>query len=466
MKKLFLFMVVLILVFGIVYAADEKTAARDVKKPTVTSTNIKPAVIAPSKSVSECMQELLKKQPNLLKNKAQSICNYRAHQKLTVANRAQAVKTVDVSKYTDLHKGKLESLVDKCKTEECKEKLRERVQKVETLTTTAQQRLQNLEQIKLKKLQDVSSLKQKPKFLKYSDKKEFKARVVAKAKLATAKTNFLRAKENFVKATKNYKEAKLKFQEVKKKVKECEDDETDECTQSREEIITKAREQLAKSADKILENLNKLKSKVESSEHLDDEDASEILANIEERISAVEEIKNKIDVAETKEDIKEIAKELRGLWSKMKTRLEEHAAKTVNARIGGIIVKSKQLEVKLERVLTRMTENGIDTTATQTLVDEFDALLEKSRSNYELAVDKFKEAKASASPNTELVREAQKYMKAAHSALKDAQKKLREIVLIIKEQGGTDELEETEDVEEEAEEEETEEEEEETEGGE
>ena len=83
-------------------------------------------------------------------------------------------------------------------------------------------------------------------------------------------------------------------------------------------------------------------------------------------------------------------------------------------------------------------------------------------SSSETAVGKFEEAKATTPPNTDLIREGQDAMKAAHKALQEAQQILRKIVLSIKQKGGEEELEETE--EEEAEEEEVEEEE--TEGGE
>lgn len=452
MKKIFLFVIISILIAGIVFAADKPDIAANVKtvqeqknvqeQSTIAAKQAQ--VVKESQGISDCMQGLLKKQPNILREKAQAICNYRLHQKLTVANKLEALKTADISKFTELQKGKLESAIEDCKTEECKTKINERLQKVEKLTVKEQEKLQALEQIRLNKVQNLAVLNVKPEFSIYAQNKEFKARVIEKKMLVTANTDFLKAKESLLQSLKDYKEAKLRFQEIKKKLAECKDKETDECIKLREEIITRAKEQLINSTNSILEHLNKLKSKIESNEYVDSDEASDMLTKIQETITAVEELKNKIQVATTKEEITEAAKELKELWAKSKVRLKEHAARTVNARIGGIIVKSKQLEVKLENVLARMTEKGINTTSIQQMVDEFDALIEKARSNYELAVGKFKEAKAKETPDAALIQEAQKYMKDAHSSLKDAQQKLREMISSIKDQGGDEELTETE----------------------
>ena len=452
MKKIFLFVAISILIAGIVFAADKPDIAANVdtaqeQKNVQEQSTIavqQAQVVKESQGMSDCMQELLKKQPNILREKAQAMCNYRIHQKLTVANRVQALKTADISEFRELQKGKLESAVESCKTDECKTKIQERLQKVEKLTVKEQEKLQAIEQVRLNKVQNLAALNVKPEFLKYAQSKEFKARVIEKKMLETANTDFLKAKEDLLQSLKDYKEAKLRFQDAKKKLAECKDKETDECVKLREDITARAKEQLIKSADSILEHLNKLKSKIESNEYADSDEASDMLAKIQEKITAVEEIKNKIQVAKTKEEVTEAAKELRELWAKSKVRLKEYATRTVNARIGGIIVKSKQLQVKLENILARMTEKGIDTATMQPMIDEFDALIEKARSNYELAVSKFKEAKAKETPDAALIQEAQKYMKDAHSSLKDAQQKLRDIILSIKEKGGDEELNDTE----------------------
>jgi len=465
MRKILIGIIFFILVSGLVSAAkrgDMATNAladddrndqnrNDVQAPAATATTLQAAQETAQvrvqqnqgQGLSDCMQELLKKQPNILREKAQAICNYRVHNMLTLANRAQQIESADVSEFVELQRGKIESSIEECPTEECKTRAQERLQRVERLNEAAQKRLQNIEQKRVRVLQDIASLQAKPEFLSYK-MEGFRARVVNRNLLEAAKNNFLKAKQDYLQARKNYKESLLKFHEIKKKVQECKESETDECVSYKTEIITRTKEHLMNSVENILNHLNKLKSKVESSESVSSEEAGEIMAKIEEKIAAVGSIKNKIQVAETKDGLVDAAKELREILAKSKIKLKEYAARTVNARIGGIIAKSKQLQVRLERVLSRMTERGIDTTTTQQMVDEFNALIENARSNYELAVAKFKEAKAKETPDEKLIQEAQQYMKDAHKSLKDAQQKLKDITQSIREAGGESEINEAE----------------------
>ena len=127
--------------------------------------------------LSDCMQELLKKQPNILREKAQAICNYRVHNMLTLANRAQQIESADVSEFVELQRGKIESSIEECPTEECKTRAQERLQRVERLNEAAKKRLQNIEQKRVRVLQDIASLQAKPEFLSYK-MEGFRARVV------------------------------------------------------------------------------------------------------------------------------------------------------------------------------------------------------------------------------------------------------------------------------------------------
>ena len=256
--------------------------------------------------------------------------------------------------------------------------------------------------------------------------------------------NFQTAKQKFETATNKYQESKLKFSQTKERIRECEETDSEECIALGEEVKERAREQIGNTADMILEHLEKVKSKVESNEDLSEEESAEIIAKLDEEIAAIEDAKSTIESSEDKEDVIEAAKKLKRVWVRVKERAKEHVGRIVNARIGGIIVKSKHLEVKLERILTRMAEKGLDTSGVESLVDEFNTKLDEAKTHYETAVDKFNEAKAEDEPNAEIIKEAQSYMEEAKEALQDAQKILRDIVLAIKQAGGADELEETE----------------------
>ena len=333
---------------------------------------------APGRETSQCMQRLLKAKPNLLNNKAQEIC----------------VKT---------------------------------------------SRLQKSVLAKTAKLKNLTS---KPNFEKYRQNLEFKARALTKVKLEKARTNFLKAKDNFLKARERYEGAHQKFSEAKLKVEECKEEETEKCMEIKEQIKEHAKESLTAIADRILEHLEKLKAKVESNEDLSEEEAAEIIAKIGEQKTSIEEAKNIIETSETKEEVIEAAKTLKNAWARIKSRVRLNAARTVNARIGGIIVKSRQLEVKLEKTLERMAENGKDTSEVETLVVEFNTRIGAAKTSYESALEKFEEAKGTTPPDTNLVQEGNDLMKEANKSLQEANKVLNDIIKSIKQAGGEEELEE------------------------
>jgi len=286
------------------------------------------------------------------------------------------------------------------------------------------------------------SLKKRCALKKVTTKRLKTARKITKAKLTIAKENYQNAKKRYQTARENYLTAQNKFKDAKKKIEACKDQDTDECSQLRDQIRERARESLLKTADRILEHLNKIKAKVDSSEDLSDEEAAEILKKIDEMIQEIEDAKSTIETSEDKDEILEAAKTIKQSWVRIKKRLAIHTGRIVNARIGGIIVRVKQLETKLEKILDRMEDKGIDTSEVQSLVDEFNVKIEEAQSNYESALDKFKEAVSAEDVETahELAKEGHRYMKAAHESLKEAQKLLRDIVRSIKQSGGQQDL--------------------------
>lgn len=337
--------------------------------------------------------------------------------------------------------------VDKCKennlsAELCEKKLQNRIQLIDKLKEKDLTRLQKIEARKLQKLEELKEFQKDPNLSKYKKAIAFKARKIAQARLTKAKEDYLKAKEKYQEARKNYITAQKRFKEAKIRFKECEGNNTTECNQWREEIKERAKEFLLKTANSILEHLNKIKANIESNEDLSEEEATELLAKIDEMIKEIEDAKSKIETSTDKEQIIEAAKTIKQAWSNIRKRLAIHTGRIVNSRIGGIIVKTKQLEIKLERILARMEEKGIDTTEIQTLIDQFNAKINESKINYENALDKFKEATSAQDVKTahELAVEGHKLMKAAQKSLQEAQKILRDIVLSIKQAGGEDEL--------------------------
>ena len=170
--------------------------------------------------------------------------------------------------------------------------------------------------------------------------------------------------------------------------------------------------------------------------------------------SAIEEAK----AAETKEELQTAARKIANIWAKVENRAKLHAARIVHAKVGDVIVRSRQLEAKLDRVLEQMEEQGIEVEGIEEKVDRFSDKVEEARVLHEHSTEMFIEAKESANPG--LVKQAKELSQKAHTALKEANRILMDIIKDIKAAGGSLDVEEEEEFEvvEEVEEEEAEEE--------
>ena len=157
------------------------------------------------------------------------------------------------------------------------------------------------------------------------------------------------------------------------------------------------------------------------------------------KISEVAQIKAEAEAAATKEQVKEASKKLREIWSRLKHIIDLHAKRLVAARVEGIINKGLVLEKKLDNVLEKAKEKGLDAdvSAEMSIFSEKIAL---SKDKYTQAQAKLSEAldlrsKGEAADSEKIksiMNEANQLLKEARDALKEAHDALKTIVKKIK----------------------------------
>ncbi len=360
---------------------------------------------------------------------------------------AKVTKAVVAANIREHQMERLMLAVEKCKeqnitAEGCEAKLQKRIALIDKLNEKDLQRIEKIQAVRTEKIKKLADLRLQKSFMKFN-KEGLKARVIAEKDLIRARLNYIKAKENYLNAKKNYINNKNKFLTVKEELKKCRGLETEECINKRVLIIAYSKEYLLHISDLILKELDKIKNKIESSEDLSEEEVNELLNTINEKIGKIEEAKGVIENLNnesTKEDIKDAAKLIKKAWLETRYVARRAAGQLINSRIGGIIVKSKQLEIKLNRILEKMIEQGKDISKVENLVEDFNSMLESARNNYEKAVEKYKEARLATENIGEIIQEAHGYMKQAHIDLKDAHKILRDIFQELKNQGVEQEL--------------------------
>ncbi len=341
----------------------------------------------------------------------------------------------------------------------CEEMFNKRIALVERLGEKDLERLKRITERQDQHEKELDELESDEDFKKFH--REGKAREIAKQRMENAHAKFKEAEERFLKVVAEHKEAREKAAKLKDVLKECEASETEECKQKLRDHKDEAKSFLLNAADAIIAQLEKIKARVQASEDLSEEEVNELLSRLDAQISEVRDARATIEnltAESSREDIKEAAKSIRVAWGKIKHDVEKDVEHLVNSRIGGIVVRSKHLETKLNRILAKMAEEGKDTSVVESLVADFNAALDEAKGHHEAALAKFNEFRTNEDESA--LKEAQDLRKQAHESLKKAHETLKQIFKALKAQGKEEELEEDEEdeVEDEAEEDEDEEE--------
>jgi len=283
----------------------------------------------------------------------------------------------------------------------------------------------------------------KYKLTKINVQNLYKKRIITATQLKQAEQRFMAARNRYIAAQKRYQTNKELYQQVKIKYQACEDKDSEECQELQEEILEHAKDFLVDRVNMIIEYLNKIREKVESSDDLTEEEADEIIEDIDKAIDEFNDILNEISEAETKENIQDIAREINALWKRMSAYAIRYALRLLHVKVGEIIERSEHLEEKLDCVLENMEEQGIEVEAIETKVDLFSMRVDEARIKFRKAQELFDQVKELRGEDDKdirtinnLMNEAKKLVREAHSALKNAHSLLMIIIRDIKAAGG------------------------------
>ncbi|OIO63748.1 hypothetical protein AUJ69_00495 [Candidatus Woesearchaeota archaeon CG1_02_47_18] len=283
----------------------------------------------------------------------------------------------------------------------------------------------------------LAQLRNQEAFRRYNAQSAFKARVVAANRLSEAKQNYLDATKNYLKVRAQYADARSGLARLKNERASC----SENCTAAEQRLVGRSRAILIHAADMIISHLEMIRSKVEASDALSDEEAESIISDLDERIAAVTEAKQTVegfDNSTPKQDVIGAAQTIKREW--VKTRIDSRLASglIMNARLGRVILKATRVEERIERLLSRLEERGVDTSAIASDVEELKNHTAIAREEYELARDGYEAARllrigGSTGENvSSKIQEAHEHMKAAHKEIKAAYAKLKDIVKALK----------------------------------
>lgn len=369
----------------------------------------------------------------------QEACMRKARARLTDQGPAMNSETRD-ERIADVRartQEKLEHALERCENAaepaRCKEAIQKRIDALANADEGSLRRAAVLDRRLVNRANELDEMRQKRSFEQFKGKM-LHAREIAKEKVQNAERRYKEAKDRYKDAREKYQDARERWNANKDRVQACKEDDSEECVAARAEARSSAIDQLDRALDAVINQIEKLKSRVEGADSLSEEQAAEMLSSLDTKLAEAQALKEKVAALgddASKDEISALATETRALLKSLDRGVKKTAGKTVNAKIGNIILRSKQMATRLDHALVKLAEQGKDTSGVEGLVDEFHTSLADAETSYESAREKFA---------ADDVKGAHKDVRAAHAKLKEAHTTLKEIVKSIRDLGGQDEL--------------------------
>ena len=231
------------------------------------------------------------------------------------------------------------------------------------------------------------------------------------------KERYKEIKESHEKFKERYENAKENFRSLKNRV-------------SKERLINKTREYLENAVELMIAHLEVVKSRIEEINQTIPFDAT---ANINQHIAKLEELRIKIQQAESPQELSDTAKQLRDTWINIKLESQYYIGMVINNGIDNFLTKTRDVSQKMENIIQELKDEGKDTSELEEAVSNFNELVNEAQESYEHALELYEEHEGfdsngiviDAEKAHSFLREAHELQKETHKKLKKASKELR-----------------------------------------
>ncbi len=262
----------------------------------------------------------------------------------------------------------------------------------------------------------------------------YRKREVGEEVKKEALMNYGQAVSKYAQYNSVFRDKREDFHQIREQLRECIGSDNEECENIEEKALENARNFIINGAYMTIEHLNKIKNLVLASEEIDDEKAQHMVIDIKKAIEEMHESILVAKAAETKEEIREAARDINSVWNRFKNRERLYVANLVSGEVWNILRRSELLEQRLDNILDDMEKQGIDIEVISEKVDEFSEYVLDAKIKYNEASSLLKSSDTY--PDLEMIDEARELLRQAHEDLKDAHRLLIEIINEIKESGG------------------------------
>lgn len=249
------------------------------------------------------------------------------------------------------------------------------------------------------------------------------------ASAQTSEEQYRMHKEKYENTKKKFDDAKDIFEKARERLRNANDN------SSREELKIKTKDYLIRAIDQTISHLEVLKYRVELRENKDiiPFDAS---GNIAAHITQLEGMKVKVEQAETAKDFIAIHNELKDLWVKIRLETRYYIGIVLNYRSNIFLSKVDNVSVKMDEAITRLENEGMNTTKLKDEAAKFDSIVADAKQNQQKTDELFDVHEGFSSNGTvtdanaarEFLRQGDGMQRDTVKKLKDAAKQLKEFV--------------------------------------
>ncbi len=233
---------------------------------------------------------------------------------------------------------------------------------------------------------------------------------------------------------KEYKEHKEKYENTQKKFQDAKElfekalrqFNTKKDSKSKEELILKTKEYLERAIDHTVSYLEVLKSRAENSENIGII-PFDVSKNIDAHIAQLEQLRTKVQQANTTKELAEDHRELKDLVIKIRLETRYDFGILLNNRIETFITKADNTSTRIDAAIQKLKTQGKDTVKLEDEAARFNALVKEARDAQQKTNDLFANHSGFASDGTVTNnKDAEAFLRQADNSQKETIKKLKE----------------------------------------
>lgn len=225
--------------------------------------------------------------------------------------------------------------------------------------------------------------------------------------------------EKYANTGKQFEDAKKQFENALKQFNAKKD------SKSKEELLLKTKDYLEKAIDHLVSYLKVLKSRAEKSDNkgIIPFDVSK---NIDAHLAQLEQLRTKVQQANSTQELRDANKELKELWVKIRLETRYDFAILLNNRVDTFITKADNISARLDAAIQNLKSKGKDTSDLEKSAATFNSLVKEAKDAQQKTDELFAAHSGFATDGTVTnIKDAEAFLRQADNSQKEIIKKLK-----------------------------------------